>query len=150
MSNINPDLPQPLTPKDIILARELMMVRQDRQRFYNQLDSSLRALFSYCDWWICPGEDEAIELIVICPRFVVYKRIHNRIDTVHSRLRDVLDLTHSRVILECPGEAHAYYEHEIDLSDEALWFDDDDDFFFDEDEEEDDEDWFADNDGRGF
>jgi hypothetical protein len=118
----------PLSAEDLAIARELRAVRIERQRFYNKLDGSLKALFSHCEWRITPHPNGLIELIVTCPSLVIYKRLYNRAIGIQRRLEEIVPLQHTRFQLEYPPLPHTYYEHEV------LWGDETDNFFNDDNE----------------
>ena len=116
MSQDNSDRPSPLSRGDFALADELASVREQRQRLYDKLDSSLKALFSQCEWRIT-CYDGLAELLVVCPSLVIYKRLHNRAETIHNRFRDTAKVKHSRFQLSFPQSFRAFYEHEISEGD---------------------------------
>ncbi len=116
MSQDNRDQPSPLSREDFALANELAAVREQRQRLYDKLDSSLKALFSHCEWRIT-CYDGLAELVVVCPSLVIYKRLHNRAETIHNRFRDIVNVKHSRFQLSFPQSFRAFYEHEVSLED---------------------------------
>lgn len=128
MSDDNLDAPQPLSHQDIALARELHAVREQRQRLYEKLDGSLKALFSHCEWRITRYSNGMTELVIVCPRKAIYKRLHNRAMTIQSRLEDTVEVKHTKFTLCYPKAPIAYYEHE------SKWEDVSDDFFQDDDE----------------
>lgn len=127
MSYDNPDAPQPLGDRDIALARELHAVREQRQRLYEKLDGSLKALFSYCEWRITRNHNGMTELVVVCPSMVVYKRLHNRALTIQSRLEDTVQIRHTKFTLYYPKDPKAYYQRE------SKWGNWSNDFFPDDD-----------------
>jgi len=113
MSQDNPDQPSPLSEEDFALAKELSAVREQRQRLYDKLDSSLKALFSYCEWRITSHKNGLVELVVVCPNLAIYKRMHKRSEAIHNRFQDCVDVKHTRFQLSCPKSFKAFYEHEI-------------------------------------
>ncbi len=113
MNQDNPDQPSPLSDEDFALARELTAVREQRQRLYDKLDSSLKALFSYCEWRITCHKSGLAELVVVCPSLAIYKRLHKRSETIHKRFQDCVTEKHTRFQLSCPQSVMAFYEHEI-------------------------------------
>lgn len=113
MSQDNADQPSPLGEEDFALARELTAVREQRQRLYDKLDSSLKALFSYCEWRITSHKNGLVELVVVCPNLAIYKRLYKRSETIHHRFQDCVTEKHTRFQLSCPKSFKAFYEHEI-------------------------------------
>lgn len=113
MSQDNLDQPSPLSDEDFALARELTTVREQRQRLYEKLDGSLKALFSHCEWRITCHTNGLSELVVICPNLAIYKRLHKRSETIHNRFQDTVEVKHTRFQLLCPKYPRAFYEHEI-------------------------------------
>lgn len=130
MSHDDLDTPQPLSNQDIALARELATVREQRKCLYEKLDGSLKALFSHCEWRITCYDNGMTELVVVCPRKVVYKRLHDRALTIHRRLEDIVEVKHTKFILYCPKDTNVYYEHE------SIWGEWSEDFFLDDDNPE--------------
>jgi hypothetical protein len=117
MTQDSSDRPSPFSDEDLALLGELTGVRKQRQRFYEQLDSSLKALFSHCEWRITCHKDGLAELVVVCPSFLIYKRLHKRSETIHNRFQDSVEVTHTRFQLSCPKSLKAFYEHEISWGD---------------------------------
>ncbi len=117
MSQDNPDQPSPLSPEDLALARELTTVREQRQRLYEKLDSSLKALFSHCEWRITSHKNGLTELVVVCPSLTIYKRLYKRSETIHNRFQEGVEAKHTRFQLSCPKSFKAFYEHEIEWGD---------------------------------
>jgi hypothetical protein len=113
MSQDNLDRPSPLSDEDFALARELAAVKEQRQRLYEKLDGSLKALFSHCEWRITFHKHGLAELLVVCPSLVVYKRLYNRAETIHNRFQDTVEVKHTRFQLSFPKSLKAFYEHEI-------------------------------------
>jgi hypothetical protein len=113
MSQDNPDQPSPLSEEDFALARELSTVMEQRQRLYDKLDSSLKALFSYCEWRITSHQNGLVELVVVCPNLAIYKRMYKRAEAIHNRFQDCVDVKHTRFQLSCPKSFQAFYEHEV-------------------------------------
>ena len=118
MSQDNLDRPSPLSDDDFALARELTAVREQRQRLYDKLDSSLKALFSYCEWRITIYESSLAELVVVCPNLTVYRRLYKRAEAIHNRFQDTVAVKHTRFQLSFPKCLSAFYEHEICWGDE--------------------------------
>ncbi len=118
MSQDNFDQSSPLSPEDFALARELSAVREQRKRLYDKLDSSLKALFSHCEWRITYYEYGLAELVVICPSMTIYKRLYKRSETLHHRFQDCVDVKHTRFQLSFPKCFKAFYEHEIEWEEE--------------------------------
>jgi hypothetical protein len=113
MSQDNSDRPFPVSDDDLALVRELTAVRKQRQRLYEKLDGSLKALFSYCDWRITCHKNGLAELVVVCPSLAIYKRLHKRSETIHNRFQDTVEVKHTRFQLFFPKSLKAFYEHEI-------------------------------------
>lgn len=131
MNQYNPDTPQPPGERDIALAKELAEVRKQRQRFYQKLDGSLKALFSYSEWRTTRYQNGMTELVVVCPNLAVYKRLHNRAITIHKRLEDTFGSDYTRFCLSYPPDPSAFYEHEISWqgwSDQPFPEDEEEDF----------------------
>src|SRR4028119_2266218 len=103
--------PSPLSDEDLALVRELTAVREQRQRFYEKLDSSLKAIFSHCEWRITYHKNKLAELVVVCPSPVIYKRLRNRAETIHNRFQDTLEVKHTRFQLSFPRSPKTFYEH---------------------------------------
>lgn len=118
MSQDNFDQPSHLSPEDFALARELSAVREQRKRLYDKLDSSLKALFSHCEWRITYYDNGLAELVVICPSMTIYKRLYKRSETIHYRFQDSVDVKHTRLQLSFPQCLRAFYEHEIKWEEE--------------------------------
>lgn len=121
MSQDSSEQPFPLSDEDLALITELRAVREQRQSFYEKLDSSLKALFSYCEWRITCYKTGLAELVVVCPSRVIYKRLHKRAETIHNRFQDTVKVKHTRFQLYFPKSFKAFYEHEISWGD---WADD--------------------------
>ncbi|MBD1804899.1 hypothetical protein H6F98_05440 [Microcoleus sp. FACHB-SPT15] len=117
MNRDSSDQPSPLGEEDFALARELTTVRGQRQRFYEKLDSSLKALFSHCEWRITCYSSGLAELVVICPSLTIYKRLPKRSETIHNRFQETVDVKHTRFQLSFPKSLRAFYEHEISWGD---------------------------------
>ena len=117
MNRDSSDQPSPLGEEDFALARELTTVRGQRQRFYEKLDSSLKALFSHCEWRITCYSSGLAELVVICPSLTIYKRLHKRSETIHNRFQETVEVKHTRFQLSFPKSLRAFYEHEISWGD---------------------------------
>lgn len=117
MSQDNLDQPSPLSPEDLALARELTAVREQRQDLYEKLDSSLKALFSHCEWRITSHKNGLTELVVICPNLAIYKRLYKRSETIHNRFQEGVEAKHTRFQLSCPMSFKAFYENEIQWGD---------------------------------
>ncbi len=113
MSQDSSEQPSPLNEEDLALVRELTAVREQRQHFYKKLDGPLKALFSHCEWRITDHKNGLAELVVVCPNFVIYKRLHKRSETIHNRFQDSVDVKHTRFQLFFPKSLKAFYEHEI-------------------------------------
>ncbi len=113
MSQDNSDQSSPLSDEDFALARELRAVREQRQCLYDNLDSSLKALFSHCEWRITCHKNGFAELVVVSPSLAVYKRLHKRAEAIHKRFVDAVEVKHTRFQLSCPKSLKAFYEHEI-------------------------------------
>jgi hypothetical protein len=113
MSQDNLDRPSPLSDDDFALARELTTVREQRQRLYEKLDGSLKALFSHCEWRITYYKTGLAELVVVCPSLTIYKRLYNRAEAIHNRFQDTVETKHTRFQLSFPMSYKAFYEHEI-------------------------------------
>lgn len=105
--------PSPLSDEDLALIRELTAVTVQRQRLYEKLDSSLKALFSHCEWRISCYKNGLAELVVVCPSLVIYKRLRNRAETIHKRFQDTVEVKHTRFQLCFPQSLKAFYEHEV-------------------------------------
>jgi hypothetical protein len=113
MSQDNLDRPSPPSDEDFALARELTAVREQRQRLYDKLNGSLKALFSHCEWRITSHKNGLVELVVVCPNMAIYKRLHKRSEAIHNRFQDTVEVKHTRFLLFCPKYPRAYYEHEV-------------------------------------
>ncbi len=113
MSQDKSDQPSPLSDDDLALAKELTTVREQRQRLYDKLDGSLKALFSHCEWRITCYKNGLAELMVVCPSLLIYKRLRNRADTIHNRFQNTVKGKRTRFQLSCPKSYKAFYEHEI-------------------------------------
>ncbi len=103
----------PLSDEDLALITELTAVIEQRQCFYEKLDSSLKALLSHCEWRITCYKNDLAELVVACPSLVIYKRLHKRVETIHNRFQDTVKVKHTRFQLYFPKSFKAFYEHEI-------------------------------------
>jgi hypothetical protein len=123
----HPDAPQPLSEEDLALARNLSAVREQRQLFYENLNSSLRAVFSHCDWRITCYETNTAEMVIFCPNMAVYKRLRSKAEMLHTRFRNLVNCDRTRFCIcysSCPD---AVYEHEIDsMGYRSDWFSPDD------------------------
>ena len=117
MSQDSSEQPFPLSDEDLALITELRAVREQRQSFYDKLDSSLKALFSYCEWRITCYTTGLAELVVVCPSRVIYKRLHKRSETIHNRFQDIVQVKHTRFQLYFPKSFKTFYEHEISWGD---------------------------------
>ncbi|HIK28587.1 MAG: hypothetical protein N3E45_06340 [Oscillatoriaceae bacterium SKW80] len=117
MSQENLDQPHPFSDEDRELAREIQEGRELRKRFYEQLNGSLKALFSHCEWRITRHENAMTELFVRCPTMVIYKRLYEKVITIQSRLEKTVIVKHTKFILYCPQDPDAWYENEITCSD---------------------------------
>ncbi|NEQ20435.1 MAG: hypothetical protein F6K28_14555 [Microcoleus sp. SIO2G3] len=117
MNRDGSDQPSPLGDEDFSLVRELSTVRGQRQRLYEKLDGSLKALFSDCEWRITCYSSGLAELVVICPSLTIYKRLHKRAETIHNRFQETVDVKHTRFQLSFPKSLRAFYEHEISWGD---------------------------------
>lgn len=115
MTYHNPDTPQPPSEEDIALFRELALTRIPRQRFYEKLNGSLKALFSHCEWVITRHENGMSELFVVCPTLIVYRRLFKKFITIHSRLEQSVDVKHTKFVITCPLHPEAHYEKETTL-----------------------------------
>ena len=113
MNRDSSDQPSPLGEEDFALARELTTVRGQRQRFYEKLDSSLKALFSHCEWRITCYSSGLAELVVICPSLTIYNRLHKRAETIHNRFQETVDVKHTRFQLSFPKSLRAFYERQL-------------------------------------
>lgn len=117
MSQDSSEQPSPLSDEDFALIRELAAVREQRQRLYEKLDSSLKALFSHCEWRITYHKNGLAELVVVCPSLEIYKRLRNRAETIHNRFQYTVNVKHTRFQLSFPKSLKAFYEHEIHWGD---------------------------------
>jgi hypothetical protein len=117
MNQDNSEQPFSLSEEDLALVKELKAVREQRQRLYEKLDSPLKALFSYCEWRITCYKNNLAELVVVCPSFVIYKRLHKRSETIHNRFQKTVEVKHTRFQLSFPKSRKAFYEHEISQGD---------------------------------
>ncbi|WP_190524319.1 hypothetical protein [Coleofasciculus sp. FACHB-T130] len=115
MSHDNPDAPQPLSERDRALAKELAAVRAQRQRLYEKLNGSLKALFSHCEWRITHHDTGMTELVVICPSLVIYQRLLKKVISIQTRLEDTVEIKQTRFILSYPPNPQAFYEHEVTI-----------------------------------
>jgi hypothetical protein len=113
MTHENLDRPEPLSDQDLALAREIEEGRVLRQRLYEALNGSLKALFSHCEWRVTRYDSGMTELVVCCPTMVVYKRLNEKAITIQSRLENTVTVKHTKFILYCPKDPEARYEHEI-------------------------------------
>lgn len=117
MSQENLDRPHPFSDEDSDLAREIQEGRELRKRLYEQLNGSLKALFSHCEWRITRHENAMTELVVCCPTMVIYKRLYEKVITIQSRLERAVIVKHTKFVLYCPKDPDARYENEITCSD---------------------------------
>jgi hypothetical protein len=117
MSEDNLDRPAPLSDEDLALAQELTAVREQRQRLYQKLDGSLKALFSHCEWRITCHKNGLAELVVVCPSLAIYRRMYRRSESIHHRFQDTVEVKHTRFYLSYPKCLKAYYVHEIHWGD---------------------------------
>jgi hypothetical protein len=127
MNYDNPDAPRPLSQEDLALARNLSEVRELRQFFLENLNSSLRAVFSHCDWRITCYEPNSAEMVIVCPNMAVYKRLRNKAEILHTRYRNLVQCDRTRFSICYPPSPNAVYEHEIDTRrPRSDWFSPDD------------------------
>ncbi|HAJ62250.1 MAG TPA: hypothetical protein DCP31_25915 [Cyanobacteria bacterium UBA8543] len=119
MNQDSSEQPFPLSDEDLALITELRVVREQRQGFYEKLDSSLKALFSHCEWRITGYKSGLAELVVVCPSRVIYKRLHKRAETIHNRFQDTVRFKHTRFQLYFPRSFKTFYEHESSWSDDG-------------------------------
>jgi hypothetical protein len=117
MNRDSSDQPSPLNDEDLALTREFAAVKRQQQRLYEKLDSSLKALFSYCEWRITCHSGSLAELVVVCPSLAIYKRLHKRTETIHNRFQETVDVKHTRFQLSFPNSLRAFYEHESSWED---------------------------------
>ena len=117
MNQDNSEQPFSLSEEDLALVTELKAVREQRKRLYEKLDSSLKALFSDCEWRITCYKSNLAELVVVCPSLVIYKRLYKRSETIHNRFQKTVEVKHTRFQLSCPKSRKAFYEHEISQGD---------------------------------
>jgi hypothetical protein len=97
----------------LALLGELIAVRKQRQRLYDKLDGSLKALFSHCEWRITGHKHGLAELVVAYHTLVIYKRLRNRAETIHNRFQDTVEIKHTGFQLSFPKSTKAFYEPEI-------------------------------------